>query len=216
MEELRGMMIKRLVVDIENSVTRKENIIDNKPHNKNNELVSIGILNVDTGEEDYVAVYHRDVSHGTDKINQVKYKIQMADLLIGHNIKYDLQWLWSVGIQYDRDIYDTMIGEYILARGERMSMSLSACCERRDLANKKSDITKEYWDKGIGYEAMPWEIVEEYGRADIRATKDLYLAQIKDLENTTLMPTVNLSNKMCMCLSEMEYGGLAIDEAKLD
>ena len=30
------------------------------------------------------------------------------------------------------------------------------------------------------------------------------------------MPTLNLSNKMCMCLSEMEYGGLAIDEAKLD
>ena len=216
MEELRGMMIKRLVVDIENSVTRKENIIDNKPHNKNNDLVSIGILDVDTGEEDYVAVYHKDVSHGTDRINQVKYKIQMADLLIGHNIKYDLQWLWSVGIKYDRDIYDTMIGEYVLARGERMSMSLSACCERRDLANKKSDITKGYWDKGIGYEAMPWDVVEEYGRADIRATRDLYIAQMKDLENTTLMPTVNLSNSMCMCLSEMEYGGLAIDEEKLD
>ena len=94
------MMTKRLVVDIENSVTKKENIIDNKPHNKNNDLVSIGILDVDTGEEDYVAVYHKDVSHGTDRINEVKYKIQMADLLIGHNIKYDLQWLWSVGIKY--------------------------------------------------------------------------------------------------------------------
>ena len=96
-----------------------------------------------------------------------------------------------------------------------MSMSLSACCERRDLANKKSDITKDYWDKGIGYEAMPWDVVEEYGRADIRATRDLYLAQIKGSREYYAM-LINLSNSMCMCLSEMEYGGLAIDEEKLD
>jgi len=214
-------MTIRLVVDIENSVTRIEHrgaipIIDNKPHNKNNDLVSIGILNVDTGEEDYVAVYHKDVSHGTDRIAEVKNKIQVADLLIGHNIKYDLQWLWASGIEYTGDIYDTMIGEYVLARGERMSVSLEASCERRDLQNKKSDITKEYWKKGIGYEAMPWDIVEEYGRADIRATKDLYLDQIKELETTTLKATVDLSNSMCMCLSEIEYGGLSINTDKLD
>ena len=210
-------MTIRLVVDVENSVTHLDNRrIDNRPHNKNNELVSIGILNVDTGEEDYVAVYHRDKAHNKDHIAEVKNKIQSADILIGHNIKYDLQWLWASGIEYNGRVYDTMIGEYVLARGERVSISLANSCERRGLDNKKSDITKEYWDKGIGYEAMPWPIVEEYGRADIRATRDLYLDQLRELEGTTLMATVNLTNNMCMCLSEIEYNGLAIDVQKLD
>ena len=210
-------MTIRLVVDVENSVTHLENRrIDNRPHNKNNDLVSIGILNVDTGEEDYVAVYHNEKAHSADRRAEVKNKIQSADILIGHNIKYDLQWLWASGIEYDGMVYDTMIGEYILARGERVSISLANSCERRGLANKKSDITKEYWDKGIGYEAMPWDIVEEYGRADIRATRDLYMDQLKELAGTTLMATVNLTNNMCMCLSEIEYKGLAIDMAKLD
>jgi len=45
-------MTIRLVVDVENSVTHLENRrIDNRPHNKNNDLVSIGILNVDTGKK---------------------------------------------------------------------------------------------------------------------------------------------------------------------
>ena len=141
---------QRIVVDIENSVTRIEyahapDVIDNKPHNKNNSLVSIGILDVDTGEEDYVAVYHNAMLSPLSRINEVKKKIQEADLLIGHNIKYDLQWLWASGVTYSKQVYDTMIAEYILARGERLSVSLESCCERRNLENKKSDITKEYW-----------------------------------------------------------------------
>ena len=212
---------QRIVVDIENSVTRIEyahapDVIDNKPHNKNNSLVSIGILDVDTGEEDYVAVYHNAMLSPLSRINEVKKKIQEADLLIGHNIKYDLQWLWASGVTYSKQVYDTMIAEYILARGERLSVSLESCCERRNLENKKSDITKEYWKNGYGYEAMPWPIVEEYGRSDIRATRDLYINQLKDLDETTLQSTVNLSNNMCICLAEMEFKGLAININTLD
>ena len=81
-------MTIRLVIDVENSVTHLDNRrIDNRPHNKNNDLVSIGILNVDTGEEDYVAVYHNEKAHSEDRRAEVKNKIQSADILIGHNIK---------------------------------------------------------------------------------------------------------------------------------
>ena len=46
-------MTIRLVVDVENSVTHLDNRrIDNRPNNKNNDLISSGILNVHTGKDD--------------------------------------------------------------------------------------------------------------------------------------------------------------------
>ena len=210
------MMTSRLVVDIENSVTRKEDgDIDNRPHNSNNDLVSIGVVDVDTEEVNYVFIYHREGASSKEDIKKVKELIQNADLLIGHNIKYDLQWLWAVGIDYRGSIHDTMAAEYILHRGIRERLSLAAICEARDLDIKKSDITKAYWDKGIGYEAMPLKVVEEYGIADILSTRELYLKQIKDLEDTSLQTTVDLTNSMCMCLSEIESRGLSIDLEEL-
>ena len=206
----------RLVVDVENSVTREGKLIDNRPHNSNNSLVSVGVLDIDTQEIDYVRLFHNDMPGEPDKFSDVKKKIEAADLLIGHNIKYDLQWLWSVGVDYHGDIYDTMIGEYLLSRGKRMSLSLKNTCERRELDSQKSDITKEYWDQGIGYEAMPWEIVRTYGIADIQATGALYAAQTRDYQGSPLQRTLLLTNKMCMWLAEIEYAGLKINIEALD
>ena len=201
----------RLVVDVENSVVRNGRATDGRSQNPSNSLVSIGICDVDTGETDYLAVYHKERQDPADKFDAFKKRIESAKLLVGHNIKYDLQWLWSVGIDYRGDVHDTMIGEYILARGERMSISLKNSCERRDLQHKKSDIAESYWDKGIGYEAMPWSIVEEYGRADVEATRDLYLEQLGDYIGSPLQRTLELTNKMCVCLAEIEYAGMKID-----
>ena len=79
----------RLVVDVENSVTREGKLIDNRPHNSNNSLVSVGVLDIDTQEIDYVRLFHNDMPGEPDKFSDVKKKIEAADLLIGHNIKYD-------------------------------------------------------------------------------------------------------------------------------
>ena len=35
-----------------------------------------------------------------------------------HNIKFDLAWIYEAGFSYSGNIYDTMIGEYVLGRGK--------------------------------------------------------------------------------------------------
>ena len=201
----------RLVIDVENSVTRNGRAIDNRPHNVNNSLVSIGIFDVDTEEVDYVFVHHNDRQDGAEAFDRISRKIKQAKQVIFHNAKYDIQWLWSVGIEFDGDVYDTMIGEYLLARGKRVSISLKNSCERRQLQQLKSDITEQYWNDGIGFEAMPAHIVEEYGIADIKATGGLYLAQAEDYVGHPLQRTLTLTNKMALCLAQIEYHGLKID-----
>ena len=153
---------QRIVVDIENSVTRIEyahapDVIDNKPHNKNNSLVSIGILDVDTAEEDYGAVYHNAMLSPLSRINEVKKKIQEADLLIGHNIKYDLQWLLACNFTYEGELWDTMGVEYLLARGLHRELSLGASCKRRNVSEKKSEIFDEFFKAGNGVDDIPWD-----------------------------------------------------------
>ena len=36
---------------------------------------------------------------------------------LGHNLKFDLAWLYECGFKYEGRVYDTMIAEYVLLRG---------------------------------------------------------------------------------------------------
>ena len=59
--------------------------------------------------------------------------------------------------RYDGDIYDTMLGEYILDRGQRRGLSLEACAERRQLTYKKQDTLKKYFKEGKNTNEIPYE-----------------------------------------------------------
>ena len=77
----------RLVVDVENSVVRNGRATDGRSQNPSNSLVSIGICDVDTGETDYLAVYHKERQDPADRFDAFKKRIESAKLLVGHNIK---------------------------------------------------------------------------------------------------------------------------------
>ena len=53
-----------------------------------------------------------------DRANNYDVTIQelldRATILIGHNIAYDLMWLWESGFKYDGPIFCTMLTEYVL------------------------------------------------------------------------------------------------------
>ena len=55
--------------------------------------------------------------------------LNKTTLLVGHNIKFDLMWLLEAGFKYTGKVYDTMIGEYILNKGVRKSLTLQMCCQ---------------------------------------------------------------------------------------
>ena len=42
--------------------------------------------------------------------------LDQATVLIGHNITYDLMWLWECGFKYNGVVFDTMLAEYMLSR----------------------------------------------------------------------------------------------------
>jgi DNA polymerase I - 3''-5'' exonuclease and polymerase domains len=105
--------------------------------------------------------------------------LDKTTLLVGHNIKFDLMWLLESGFKYNGRVYDTMLGEYILNRGIRKSLTLEMSCRRRKIGSKDSSI-KEYMDRGRSFENIPAHVVEEYGKIDVQITRKLFDSQMAD------------------------------------
>lgn len=131
--------------------------------------------------------------------------------VIGQNLKFDYKFLKLHGIELN-NIYDTFIAECCLTNG----------IENRELGLGK--ITKKYigleLDKSVrnqfvslnGQPFTEKQIV--YGVGDVE-----YLTKIKELQlieakKLALVPWIELENKACLAIADIEYNGLKLDVNK--
>ena len=195
------------VLDIETSykvdVDKKT---DAEPYT-GNLLVSVGYDC--EGEKNYLCFYHKDRQPTENAHKILQDVLDKTDLLVGHNLKFDLKWLRACNFVYSKDIYDTMIGEYLINGGSKVPLSLKNCCERYAVAQKKSDLIDQYMQDRISFEEIPWATVKEYGEADVQATKELYLAQKSNMPEI-LYNTERLSNELCDVLCDVENNGIQV------
>jgi DNA polymerase I-like protein with 3'-5' exonuclease and polymerase domains len=150
---------------------------------------------------------------------EIQELLDQATILIGHNIAYDLMWLWESGFRYDGPVYCTMLTEYILQRGLKEPLHLKDCAERYDLETKKQDTLKQYFAKGYATDEIPRDELSEYLSADLRATQQLCDAQYKKLNSEQyagLLDSVILTNKVTVTLANMYRNGFKVDQSKLN
>jgi DNA polymerase I-like protein with 3'-5' exonuclease and polymerase domains len=200
----------KLVIDVENTVTDRDGKKHLDPFESENNLVMIGCLT----EDNKKYLYHTNT--GFDGVQSL---LDATTILIGHNLSYDLMWLWECGFKYDGLIFDTMLTEYILQRGIKSPLSLEACAERYNLFNKKQDTLKEYFKKGLGVDDIPKEELSEYLSADLYATKELSDELYKKLdtkEYSNLLDTVSFTNNVALTLAHIYKRGFAVDKKALD
>ena len=194
-------------IDVETSYQKTETGgMDPSPFNPNNILVSIGI-----NDEYYFTNHSERIDEGCyHKIQKI---LDETTLLIGHNIKFDLSWLLEAGFKYTGNVYDTMIAEYVLNRGVRKSLTLLMCCQRRKL-DAKDDAVKEYMDRGVSFENIPADIVEQYGKIDVAITRQLFDSQMEDLrtdKHKGLLKTIKVMNEFLVVLTDMERNGINVN-----
>ena len=198
----------KLTLDVENTVTHRDGKLHLDPFEKDNKLVMVGCL-TDKGQE----YLFRDNYDGLQEL------LDEATILIGHNIVHDLMWIWECGFKYDGSVFDTMLGEYVLQRGQKQPLSLEACAERYNLSTKKQDTLKEYFKKGLGVDEIPHEELSEYLSADLHATQELSNEIYRKLNSTEyggLMTTVVLTNRVAVTLARIYQRGFTVDITALD
>ena len=148
-----------------------------------NRLVSIGYKWIGSRVA-YDCYYHSTEPKTPGAEEGFQKALNHADILVGHNIKFDLTWARECGFVYDGKVYDTMVGEYILAKAQRWPLGLAALAEKYDVTKKEKDLVSPYLEKGDTFYDIPWEIVKEYGIADVMATEEIALKQLEAFGTT--------------------------------
>ena len=209
----------KLTLDVENTVTKRDGKTHMDPFEPNNTLVMVGML-TDQGKETIVTFDHSEmVVKGIGNHEMVQNELDEATVLICHNAAHDLLWLWESGFKYDGPVYDTMLAEYVLQRGQKEPLSLAACAERYMLDTRKQDTLKEYFDKGYSTRDIPHGLLESYLSADLEATQQLsdkQMLRLNSQKDSGLMGTVDLTNQVAVCLARIYQRGFCVDLQELD
>jgi DNA polymerase I-like protein with 3'-5' exonuclease and polymerase domains len=210
--------MKAIVLDLETTVQFGV-VKDNSPFNPKNRIVSAHWRILEEGSIGPAqrAIFNHNEVLVPESAKKLREDLAACDTIVAHNAKFDVLYLLEAGFDLPEQVYCTMIGEYIFARGQHVELSLAKTAIRRDVTRKKGDLVGDLFKKGIGFEAMPLDTVIEYADADVLSCAEVYLAQLEELESSPgLKPTFKLMNEMLLFLSEIERNGIKIDLDKLD
>ena len=211
----------KLVLDVENTTNTRGGKLHLDPYERGNKLVQVGFQDADN--EEFLHMITLDHVERKDKSGTNRKFIQdvldETTLMIMHNAQHDLIWLWECGFKYEGDIYDTMLAEYVLLRGQKLPLSLDACTERRQLPHLKSDIMKNYFKEGYNTDEIPLKDLNTYLAADLNATRALYHAIERDYglsESASLCNIRDITFRTCQTLTRMYMNGVKVDRTALD
>lgn len=218
---------KVLVFDVENTTFKREDgTRDYSPFHTANKLVSIGWGWINDGvysKGGYRFFHHKTEPPCPTKVILAKKEFQdaldMADLVVGWNLRHDLQWAKACGFHYEGPIFDGMVADFITLRGLKgKSVSLEATAERRNVFRKKGDLVRQYLDDDVQFDEIPIAITIEYGEADVQSTAEAYLSLVEDYSGPSkgMVAVCNLAMDFCDSLTKMEENGIAIDVAALE
>ena len=176
-------MMKVLTFDVETThVEKKGGGTTPLPYFGNN-LVSIGYKWLNSAV-DYDCYYHSTEPPSQGAFTRFQAALNHADLVIGHNVKFDINWIRECGFVYNGALYDTMVAEYILAKAQSWPLNLAALAGKYGGTQKEKDLVADYLKNGYTFYDIPWEIVREYGIADVMATEEVAIEQLKLFDTT--------------------------------
>lgn len=147
----------------------------------------------------------------TTTISPLKYKdILENKYIIGHNLKFDLQFLYNYSI-IPRKVYDTMIVEQLLHLGYPsgiVSHSLKAVAKRRlDIDIDKTVRGEIIW-RGLD------ESVVKYAAGDVMYLGNIMKGQLDDCKKRDLLKAAKLECDFVPSIAYLEWSGIKLDKGK--
>jgi DNA polymerase-1 len=140
--------------------------------------------------------------------------VDTADLIVGFNFKFDYHWLRKVGLNLeDKRLWDCQVCEFVLERQRNAYPSLDGAAAKYELGEKIDVIKRDYWDRKIDTDQIPWPILKEYAIQDAALTYRLYATQQPLVSERPAMGTLlNLLFADLHILQTMEMNGITYDE----
>jgi len=203
------------VLDVENTTLKRNGKLMLDPFEAENTLTMVGMLcQGPSGSEQKIVTFdHSEQQPTTEGGRIVQSILDDTHLLVMHNAAHDLVWIWESGFTYTGEVFDTMLGAYILQRGQKEPLSLGYLAERYNCDTQKMGTLKDYFNKGYTTREIPHDELSEYLSADLHSTMDLFNKLESKLtgEDAGLMETVKLSNRIADCLTRIYQRGFKVD-----
>lgn len=183
--------MKSLCVDVETYTYSKGN-----PYDQRNKLVSIHCYD---GTQSW--------SFKPSEKVVVQELIDKHDILIFFNAKFDIAWLRLYQFNVtNKKIYDVQLAEFYLSNQQHKLPSLDEVLVKYGLP-VKVDKVAALWDAGVQTDAIPWDVLCEYGEGDVEKTYALYVLQLPKFSHKKKV-LFDLACQDLLVLQEMEWNGL--------
>ena len=143
------------------------------------------------------------------------------DVLVGHNLKFDLLWLWDdpqlvAFFQRGGIIWDTMYAEYLISGQTRRvgtGIGLNQIAMRYG-GSRKLDEVKSLWDKGVDTKDIDYKILRKYLEGDLRNTEIVFKKQLEVALKDNQIEIIRSRMDVVPCTTEMEFNGLKMNRAE--
>ena len=142
--------------------------------------------------------------------------ISKVDFIVAHNAKFELQWLLRAGVNL-RDIlvYDTMLGEYVLAGNRKVDLSLDGTASRY-VNSRKLKLISTLMDAGIDPVDMPRSFLKKYCVRDVKLTEQIFSIQREKLKEKGLLGVQFTKSIFTPALADIEMHGMQLDCDRVD
>ncbi|NIT60564.1 MAG: hypothetical protein GWN00_31490, partial [Aliifodinibius sp.] len=147
-----------------------------------------------------------------DMLTEIQLYLNMVHRLVGHNLKFDLNWLHLLGLDTSHLKYwCTQVTEYLL-RGQREIGRLKLTDLSKQYLNiDKIDRVKMMWDAGYETSDIPLNILIPYLEQDCINPLAIYQRQVPKVKEEGLQHIVTLQNETTRIWSAIECNGMGFD-----
>lgn len=172
-------------------------------------LVAVGIATEDGNTRTWVFNHNEvDITNHRQMINEIQIEIDKADRIVGHNLKFDLNWLRYTGLTFDHcKLWCTQVVEYLL-RCQRIGNMTLHDLSVQYLNVDKKDRVKTFWDAGYETTEIPLNILIPYLEQDCINALAIYQRQAKRVQEESMPALVALKNEEVRALSDIECNGM--------
>ena len=183
------------------------------PWQEEAQLVAVGLAD-ETGWR-RTWVFNHDEADGLqtqrDMIIEIQKEITNCGRIVGHNLKFDLNWINDLGIFHGHaKLWCTQVTEYLLNAQRIGDLTLDEL-SRRYLKILKIDRVKTMWDAGYETTEIPLRILLPYLEQDCINALAIYQMQVPLVEVNKLAELTAIQNENTRVLSEIEGNGMLLD-----
>lgn len=163
------------------------------------------------GYKDFAEDKHTEIVVDCGSIDPAEYKqLLEKSYLVGHNLKFDLQFLYNHGI-HPLNVYDTMICEQTLYLGYKpgsVSMKLGDVLYRHTGIELDKSYQAEIAEKGLTERGI------RYAANDVVFLQDIRKSQMLTAKSRKCENAFTVENRFVPAIAYLEWCGVHLDESK--